>query len=91
MFKCRCTRFGKYTISTLASKLEKITFSGNITQNILLPFPPSIPDTFIALTRLHWPQRFILLRLEALPQDRIHTRDAQHPPVNLMITQVFES
>lgn len=56
MFKCRCTRFGKYTISTLASKLEKITFSGNITQNILLPFPPSIPDTFIALTRLTGPK-----------------------------------
>ncbi|KAL1202408.1 F-box/FBD/LRR-repeat protein [Cardamine amara subsp. amara] len=65
MFKCSSQHVPNDSevckIRVLASKLEKITFSGDDSQKILLSFPPSLPDAYLSLSspRWAWPKKFL--------------------------------
>ncbi|CAH2053693.1 unnamed protein product [Thlaspi arvense] len=55
---------GECTISLLAPKLEKITFSGHGSEKMFLSFPPSLPDAYLSLTGEwahppEWPKKFL--------------------------------
>ncbi|XP_010465367.1 PREDICTED: F-box/FBD/LRR-repeat protein At3g14710-like [Camelina sativa] len=63
MFKCTSVHVPNASqvckIRVLASNLEKITFSGNDSRKILLSFPPSLPEAYLALRRSHWSKKFL--------------------------------
>lgn len=62
MLKCRSEHVpndsGVFKMRVLASKLEKITFSGKGSQKILLSFPPSLTDAYLDL-RGQWSKKFL--------------------------------
>lgn len=59
MFKCSSEHVPSGSqvckIRVLASKLEKITFSGDNSRKILLSFPPSLHDAYLSLSSPQWP------------------------------------
>ncbi|CAE5967302.1 unnamed protein product [Arabidopsis arenosa] len=62
MFKCTSEHVPTSEvckIRVLASKLEKITFSGDDSRKIHLSFPPSLPDAYLALSKSEWPKKFL--------------------------------